>query len=38
MADRKLRMGSRGFFPMGRNLMARMMAQATVKTMEPRGR
>ena len=38
MADRKLRLGSRAFFPMGRNLMARMVAQATAKTMEPRGR
>ncbi|RNL77647.1 SDR family NAD(P)-dependent oxidoreductase [Nocardioides marmorisolisilvae] len=38
MADRKLRLGSRAFFPMGRNLMAKMMAQATVKTMEPRKR
>lgn len=37
MADRKLRLGSRGFFPMGRNRMARLMTQATVKTMEPRG-
>jgi short-subunit dehydrogenase len=37
MADRKLRLGSRGFFPMGRNRMARMMAQATAKSMEPRG-
>jgi hypothetical protein len=38
MADRKLRMGSRGFFPMGRNRMARMMRQATARSMEPRGR
>jgi short-subunit dehydrogenase len=38
MADRKLRLGSRAFFPMGRNLMAKMVAQATVKTMEPRVR
>jgi len=38
MADRKLRMGSRGFFPMGRNRMARLMTQATARTMEPRGR
>jgi short-subunit dehydrogenase len=38
MADRKLRLGSLGFFPMGRNRMARLMAQATVKTMEPRRR
>ncbi|HET7690982.1 MAG TPA: SDR family NAD(P)-dependent oxidoreductase [Nocardioidaceae bacterium] len=36
MADRKLRLGSRGFFPMGRNRMARLMAKATVKAMEPR--
>ena len=36
MADRKLRMGSRGFFPMGRNRMARMMAKATARSMEPR--
>jgi len=36
MADRKLRMGSRGFFPMGRNRMARMMAGATARSMEPR--
>ena len=35
MADRKLRLGSRGFFPMGRNRMARLMAQATARTMEP---
>jgi len=38
MADRKLRMGSRGFFPMGRNRMARMMAGATARSMEPRSR
>lgn len=38
MADRKLRMGSRGFFPMGRNRMARMMATATARSMEPRRR
>jgi short-subunit dehydrogenase len=38
MADRKLRMGSRGFFPMGRNRMARMMSRATLRAMEPRGR
>ena len=38
MADRKVRLGSRGFFPMGRNRMARMMARATVKSMEPRRR
>jgi short-subunit dehydrogenase len=37
MADRRVRLGSRGFFPMGRNRMARMMAQATVRSMEPRG-
>jgi short-subunit dehydrogenase len=38
MADRKLRMGSRAFCPMGRNRMAAMMAKATAKAMEPRGR
>ena len=38
MADRKLRMGSRAFFPMGHNRMAAMMAKATAKTMEPTGR
>ena len=36
MADRKVRVGSRFFFPMGRNRMAKMMAKATQKTMEPR--
>jgi uncharacterized protein len=38
MADRKLRLGSRAFFPMGRNRMAAMMANATAKTMEPHAR
>ncbi|KAA1419016.1 SDR family NAD(P)-dependent oxidoreductase [Nocardioides humilatus] len=36
MPDRKVRLGSRGFFPMGRNRMAAMMTKATVKAMEPR--
>jgi short-subunit dehydrogenase len=34
MADRTLRLGSRGFFPMGRKRMARLMAKATARTME----
>ncbi|MEZ0578332.1 SDR family NAD(P)-dependent oxidoreductase [Nocardioides sp. MH1] len=36
MPDRKVRLGSRGFFPMGRKRMAAMMAKATRKAMEPR--
>lgn len=36
MPDRKVRWGSRGFFPMGRNRMAAMMTKATAKAMEPR--